>query len=68
VPLLVLGSRDDRYLNAAEARQLVRAAGSTHSTLAEFDGTFHGWDLLSVSPERQRAHRILLAFLRRATE
>jgi dienelactone hydrolase len=68
VPLLVLGSRDDRYLNAAEARRLVRAARSTHATLAEFDGTFHGWDLLSVSPERERADRILLAFLRRATE
>ena len=68
VPLLVLGSREDRYLNAVEARQLVRAAHSTHATLAEFDGTFHGWDLLSVSPERQRANRILLAFLRKATE
>ena len=43
VPLLVLGSREDRYLNAAEARQLVREAHSTHATLAEFDGTFHAW-------------------------
>ena len=68
VPLLVLGSRDDRYLNAAEARRLVRAARSTHATLAEFDGTVHGWDLLSISPERKRADRILLAFLRRATQ
>jgi pimeloyl-ACP methyl ester carboxylesterase len=68
VPLLVLGSRDDRYLSAAEARRLVRAAHSTHATLAEFEGTVHGWDLLSISPERKRADRILQAFLRRATQ
>ena len=68
MPLLVLGSRRDRYLNAREARQLVRAAGSTETSLVEFDGTDHGWDLLTTSPQRQRANRILVAVLRRATE
>jgi pimeloyl-ACP methyl ester carboxylesterase len=68
VPLLIMGSREDRYLGEAEARQFVRAAGSTQVSLAEFDGTFHGWDLLSSSPQRQRADAILVRFLRRQTE
>lgn len=68
VPLLVMGSRDDRYLSAAEARQLVRAAHSTRASLVEFDGSFHGWDLLSSSPQHRRADRVLVGFLRRTTE
>jgi pimeloyl-ACP methyl ester carboxylesterase len=68
VPLLVMGSRDDRYLSDAEARQLVHAAGSKQKSLTEFDGTFHGWDLLSDAPQHQRADDILLEFLARETE
>jgi alpha-beta hydrolase superfamily lysophospholipase len=68
VPLLIMGSRQDRYLSEAEAKQFVRAAGSTHVSLAEFNGTFHGWDLLSSSPQRQRADDILVEFLARETE
>jgi alpha-beta hydrolase superfamily lysophospholipase len=68
VPLLIMGSREDRYLSEAEARQFVRAAGSTQVSLAEFAGTFHGWDLLSSSPQRRRADDILVKFLRRVTE
>ena len=68
VPLLVLGSRDDRYLDAADARKLVRAATHTHATLVEFDGSVHGWDLLSFTPQKTRADRDLVAFLRRVTQ
>ncbi len=68
VPLLVLGSRDDRYLSGKEARQLIRAAASKQKSLVLFDGTFHGWDLLYDAPQRKRADRVLTAFLRRATE
>jgi pimeloyl-ACP methyl ester carboxylesterase len=68
VPLLIMGSREDRYFTEAEAGELVRAARSTQVSVAEFDGTFHGWDLLSSSPQRQRADDILVAFLGRETE
>jgi pimeloyl-ACP methyl ester carboxylesterase len=68
VPLLVMGSRADRYLSGREARELVRAAGSKQKSLAEFAGTFHGWDLLSDAPQRQRADDILVEFLARETE
>jgi pimeloyl-ACP methyl ester carboxylesterase len=68
VPLLVLGSRDDRYLPAADARRLVRAARQTRARLVEFAGSYHGWDLLDVSPQRRRADRVLVGFLRQVTK
>ena len=68
VPLLVLGSRDDRYLSYAEARRLIHAAGSPKRSLVEFNGTFHGWDLLYRAPERRHANEVLVQFLARATE
>jgi dienelactone hydrolase len=68
VPLLVLGSRDDRYLDAADATRLVRAATHAQPKLVEFDGSAHGWDLLSFAPEKTRADRALETFLRRMTE
>ena len=68
VPLLVLGSRDDRYLDAADATRLVRAATHAHPTLVEFDGSVHGWDLLSFTPQKTRADRALETFLLRVTQ
>jgi pimeloyl-ACP methyl ester carboxylesterase len=68
VPLLVMGSRDDRYLDAADARKLVRAAATTQKSLVEFDGTFHGWDLLYDAPQHRHASDVLVGFLTRATE
>ena len=68
VPLLVLGSRDDRYLDAADATRLVHAATHAHPMLVEFDGSVHGWDLLSFTPQKTRADRALETFLRRVTQ
>jgi pimeloyl-ACP methyl ester carboxylesterase len=67
VPLLIMGSRDDRYLDAADAHKLLRAAGSPQKSLVEFAGGDHGWDLLALS-HAQRANRLLVSFLRRVTE
>jgi alpha-beta hydrolase superfamily lysophospholipase len=67
VPLLIMGSRDDRYLDARDAQKLLRAAGSSDKSLAEFAGADHGWDLLALS-HAQRANRLLLRFLRRVTQ
>ena len=68
MPLLVLGSRDDRYLDAADAARLVHAATHAHPTLVEFDGSVHGWDLLSFTPQKTRADRALETFLLRVTQ
>ncbi len=67
VPLLVMGSRKDPYLDEQDARQLVRAATATDAQLVEFDGGEHGWDLLS-STHKRRAYAALVGFLRRVTE
>ena len=67
VPLLIMGSRKDHYLDETDARQLIRAATSTHAKLVEFDGTDHGWSLLAFS-HKQRAYEVLVGFLRRVTE
>jgi pimeloyl-ACP methyl ester carboxylesterase len=69
VPLLLLGSREDRYLDEADARRLVRAAREApERRLVEFPGSYHGWDLLDTSPQHTRADRVLVAFLRRVTQ
>jgi alpha-beta hydrolase superfamily lysophospholipase len=59
-PLLVLASRRDYYLDAAAAKQIVRAAGSADKQLALFPGAYHGWDLLEEAPFKQRVWSRLL--------
>ncbi len=62
-PLLVVASRDDGYLDAADAHKLVRAAGSTDKRAVIYPGTYHGWDLLDVAPYRARVRATLLGWL-----
>jgi pimeloyl-ACP methyl ester carboxylesterase len=64
-PFLILGSRLDGYLTPADARELLRRAGSEHKRLVLFPGGEHGWDILYNSAERARASRIVIDFLRR---
>jgi dienelactone hydrolase len=65
VPFLIVSARDDGYLPPADARQLLRRAGSTHKQLALFPGGYHGWDLLSAAPYRAKASRVVIDFLHR---
>lgn len=65
VPLLVVASRYDGYLDAADARLLYRRAGSTDKRLAIFPGGFHGWAILDDAPYAARARALILAWLRR---
>jgi alpha-beta hydrolase superfamily lysophospholipase len=55
VPLLVIASRLDGYLDAADARKLVRRAGSKDKTLVLYPGTLHGWDILDSRPAARQA-------------
>ncbi len=64
VPLLVVASRYDGYLDAADARLLYRRAGSAQKKLVIYPGGFHGWDILDEAPYRGRARRLILAWLR----
>jgi dienelactone hydrolase len=67
VPVLIMGSRKDGYLDEASARRLAYAATGTSARVVEFDGTDHGWNLLEFS-HKQRAYSVLVGFLRRITE
>jgi len=62
-PLLVMASRKDYYLDAADARRLVRAAGSRDKQLALYPGETHGWDLLERAPFKQRVWSRLLGWI-----
>ncbi len=64
LPLLVLASREDHYLDAADAHRLLAAAASSDKQLALYPAAFHGWDLLDDAPYRARVQRLLLAWLR----
>jgi alpha-beta hydrolase superfamily lysophospholipase len=64
LPLLVIAARDDAYFDAADARRLVAAAGSTDKRAAIFAGSYHGWDLLDLAPYRARVRALILRFLR----
>ena len=61
VPLLVVASRLDGYLDEAHARQLVRRAGSADKQVAVFPGRAHGWDIL----KEPRASRLVVAWITR---
>jgi alpha-beta hydrolase superfamily lysophospholipase len=62
-PLLVLASRQDYYLDAAAAKQIVRAAGSADKQLALYPGSYHGWDLLEQAPFKERVSSRLLGWI-----
>lgn len=64
-PFLILGSRLDGLLLPADARRLLRAAGSQHKRLVLFSGGEHGWDLVTSAPYHARASRIVIDFLHR---
>lgn len=64
-PFLIVSARDDGYLPPADARRLLRLAGSAHKQLALFPGNYHGWDILSAAPYRAAASKDVIAFLRR---
>jgi alpha-beta hydrolase superfamily lysophospholipase len=68
-PLLVVGSRHDRYLSVAEARALLRRAGSTDKELALYPGWYHGWEIVEGAPYAAEARALILDWIQaRATD
>lgn len=61
---LVVAARRDYYLDAADARRLVRDAGSTDKQLALYFGSYHGWDLLEQAPFKREVWSRLLGWIR----
>ncbi|HEX6761933.1 MAG TPA: alpha/beta fold hydrolase [Gaiellaceae bacterium] len=63
-PLLIVGSREDRYLSVADALRLLRRAGSRDKRTALYPGAFHGWQLVEDAPYAPRVRGLVLAWLR----
>jgi pimeloyl-ACP methyl ester carboxylesterase len=63
-PLLIVGSRDDRYLSVHDALLLLRRAGSHDKRTALYPGAFHGWQLVEDAPYAARARALVLAWIR----
>ena len=59
-----MASRDDYYLDAADARRMVTAAGSADKQLVLYPGSNHGWDLLELAPFQRRVWSRLLDWIR----
>lgn len=64
VPLLIVGTRDDSYLPVADARRLLRHAGSAEKQTMFFPGSWHGWDIVEVAPFAAKARALILAWIR----
>jgi pimeloyl-ACP methyl ester carboxylesterase len=65
VPLLVVGSRADRYLSVADALLLVRRAAVRDKRAALFPGGFHGWDLVEDAPYAAKVRALVVGWIAR---
>ncbi len=63
-PLLIVGSRHDRYLSVSDALRLLARAGSRDKRTAFYPGAFHGWDLVEGAPYAASARALVLAWIR----
>ena len=66
VPLLLVGSRHDRYLPVADALKLLRDAHPKDKRTALYPGAFHGWDIVEIAPYAAKARSLVLDWLRAA--
>jgi alpha-beta hydrolase superfamily lysophospholipase len=63
-PLLVVGSRHDRYLPVKDALALIRRVGSKDKRTAFYPGGWHGWGIVETAPYAPRARVLILAWIR----
>jgi alpha-beta hydrolase superfamily lysophospholipase len=64
VPLLIVGSRHDRYLPVRDAVTLLRRAGSRDKRTAFYPGGWHGWAIVENAPYAAKARALILAWIR----
>jgi len=63
-PLLIVGSRQDRYLPVPQAMRLLHRAGSKDKRTAFYPGAFHGWDIVEDAPYAARARALVVGWLK----
>jgi pimeloyl-ACP methyl ester carboxylesterase len=64
-PFLYIGSRSDHRAPFAEARTIVRNAGSRDKRTVFYRGSLHGWDLVQGAPFAGKTRTLILDWIHR---
>ena len=64
VPLLIVGTRHDRYLPVKDALTLLRKAATKDKRTALYPGGWHGWGIVEDAPYAASARGLITAWLR----
>jgi alpha-beta hydrolase superfamily lysophospholipase len=64
VPLLIVGTRHDRYLPVEDALGLLRKAATRDKRTALYPGGWHGWGIVEDAPYAASARALIAAWLR----
>lgn len=64
VPLLIVGSRHDRYLPVKDALALLRKAAAKDKRTAFYPGGWHGWGIVETAPFAASARSLIVGWLR----
>jgi pimeloyl-ACP methyl ester carboxylesterase len=64
VPLLIVGSRHDRYLPVKSALTLLRHTAAKDKRTAFYPGGFHGWSIVETAPYAASARALIAGWIR----
>jgi alpha-beta hydrolase superfamily lysophospholipase len=64
VPLLIVGTRHDRYLPVKDALTLLRRAGTKDKRTALYPGGWHGWDIVENAPYAAGVRTLIAGWIR----
>jgi pimeloyl-ACP methyl ester carboxylesterase len=64
-PFLYIGSKDDWRAPLAEARAIVRKAGSRDKRSIFYRGSLHGWELVQTAPFARRTRTLIVDWIHR---
>ena len=64
VPLLIVGTRHDRYLPVRDALGLLRKAGTKDKRTAFYPGGWHGWGIVEDAPYAASARAVITKWVR----
>ena len=64
VPLLIVGTRHDRYLPVKDALALLRRAATKDKRTALYPGGWHGWGIVETAPYAASARTLIAGWIR----
>jgi ornithine cyclodeaminase/alanine dehydrogenase-like protein (mu-crystallin family) len=63
VPLLIVGSRHDRYVPVKDALALLHKAATKDKRTAFYPGGWHGWSIVETAPYAASARALIASWL-----